>query len=563
MNEGFIKEEAEREIIIEAQKPLHLSMLRRMQRTLYKEHGNNACENKVPWLLTGNAYMAKAYAHVILGYLQDCELNAINPAQPIHIVELGAGSGRFSYLLLKKLQALRLQSPLPTPAFRYVMTDFTQENIDSWRGHPALQPFIEDGLLDFALFDAENDSRLLLQESGIVLAPETNHRSVIVLANAFFSTLIQHVFRVQTGNLEQGLVTLYVTEPAPPDPQMPLKLDQIKVRYDFKPVPHGYYQDPEFKTILQNTSDRSGDCAFSFPIGALRCMRSLLRISQNRLLLLSTDMGHTERQDQLAEMPPVPVTHDGCFALPVNYHAIAQYFQDNTNSRVWHMATRRENLCISGMVCGEAFQSFPATRFAFSEYIENFELSDIHNLFSVVHASRKKKPLLTLLSMIRLSEYDTKVFCKLSDAILDEVDAISYEHEIELLQVLERVWDNWYYEQSSLIDADQIASIYYTRHRYAKSLFVAASIMKYHGERAESLSTIGRCLYKMNMIHQALSFFNRALEIDKNHETIRLWRVRLEDQLELLGPYASKNTAEPAVLSTLTSMVQDGHPYPF
>jgi hypothetical protein len=43
---------------------------------------------------------------------------------------------------------------LPLPPFRYVMTDFTQHNIDFWLKHPPLVPLFEEGVLDCALFDA-------------------------------------------------------------------------------------------------------------------------------------------------------------------------------------------------------------------------------------------------------------------------------------------------------------------------------------------------------------------------------------------------------------------------
>lgn len=531
---------AESKTIIEEHKPLSRSMLWRIQRNFYEEEGKSAWNSKVPYFLTSNAPMARAYAHVILGYLYDCERNGIDRAQPIHIVELGAGSGRFSFLLIKKLQALKLLSPLPTPAFRYVMTDFTQKNIDCWRSHAALQPYIKDGLLDFALFDAENDSRLLLQESGIELAAETNHNPVIVLANYIFDTLIQDVFRVKTGKLEQGLVTLYTTETTLPDPSKPLKLDQIKVDYDFRPVPNGYYQEPEFNKILHDYRDRLSDSTVCFPIGALRCIDSLMNLSNNRLFLLSADKGAIWEHNLLGAAPPTPVQHQGCFSLSVNYNAIGRYFQNKKGTLCFHKRCWDGGLCISGFVSGEASQSYPApaTRFAFSEHIENFGPCETYDSYQAVYNNRQKTSLSTLLSIIRLNDYDTVIFRRLSDAILNSMSDISYELETELLQVLDRVWDNFYLMGNSLQDADQIAEVYYRRHRYIRCLIIYTSIVKYHGETIVALCNIGLCLYKMNMIHQALPFFKRALEIDENNNFARIWRSRLEDELKAMGQYA-------------------------
>ncbi len=469
--------------IIEDQKPLSQSMIWQMQRNFYAEHGKSAWEYKVPYFVTSNACIAKVYAHAILGYLQDCERHTIDRAQPIHIVELGTGSGRFSYLLIKKLQAIRLQLSLPKPVIRYVMTDFIQKNIDFWRGNPALQPFIKDGLLDFALFDAENDSRLLLQESGIVLAPETNHNPVIVLANYLFDSLTQDIFRVQTGKLKEGLVTLFTKESTLPGPQKPLKLDHIKVLYKFKQVPNGYYQDPEFNTILHNYRDRLSFSTFCFPIGALRCIRNLLHLSHNRLFLLSTDKGRCREQDLLGKISPLLITHDGCFSLPVNYHAIGRYFQNKKGNLCLHKKSRDGQLCISGFVSGEASQSYISTQLAWAEHIETFGPGEFFDLFKVVYEEREMTPLPILLSMIRLSDYDSKVFYWLSSAILIALDDNnSYEHDAELFQILDRVWDNWYPMQESWLDANQMRKIYRKRQYYDKCILINQSMKQFFDE---------------------------------------------------------------------------------
>jgi hypothetical protein len=541
-------EKAEQETIIEEQKPLSRSMLWRMQRDFYEEQGKDAWENKIPYFLTSNAFMAKAYAHVILGYLQDCGRDTRDPDQPIHIVELGAGSGRLSFLLIKKLQALRLQSPLPTAAFRYVMTDFTQKNIDFWRSHPALQPFINDGLLDFALFDAENDSRLLLQESGVALAPETNRNPVVAVANYLFDSLIQDVFRVRSGILEEGLATRYTNDPNLPDPQKTVKLEQIKVRYDFKPVPRGYYQDPEFDQILHGYRDRLCDSIVCFPIGALRCIRSLMHLSNNRLFLLSGDKGRCCEQDLITNEQPVLTNHEGCFSLLVNYHAIGQYFRNKNSGLCCYKKSRDGLLCIAGFVSGEASQSYPATQFAWDEHIDTFGPGEFFDLFSNVLKNREKMPLLSLLSMIRLSDYDSIVFCKLSDAISNALADISHEHETRLFKMLEHVWDTWYCMQESGTDANQIAKIYYHRHCYAKCISINKKIMEHYGENPSSLFNIGICLYKIGMVHHCLAFFDRALEIDNSHFHSRAWRIRVQDQLHTMGPYEMKIPAAPADL---------------
>jgi len=59
--------------------------------------------------------------------------------EPFYIIELGAGSGKFSYFMLKALQELKDISDFPVDKIIYVMTDFTENNFKFWRDHPSLK----------------------------------------------------------------------------------------------------------------------------------------------------------------------------------------------------------------------------------------------------------------------------------------------------------------------------------------------------------------------------------------------------------------------------------------
>ncbi|CAN0410465.1 unnamed protein product, partial [Phaeothamnion confervicola] len=141
----------------------------------------------VPHFITCNAFIGRSYANVLYGYLRDlaaaCEASALDPSEPFYIIELGAGSGKFSFFMLKALQEMRETCPFPAQNFVYVMTDFTEQNFKFWVDHPSLRPFLESGQLEMAIFDAVNDSTIKLSRSGIVLAPGTVKNPVCIVAN--------------------------------------------------------------------------------------------------------------------------------------------------------------------------------------------------------------------------------------------------------------------------------------------------------------------------------------------------------------------------------------------
>jgi hypothetical protein len=77
----------------------------------------------------------------------------------VYIIEVGAGHGRMSFLLVTAL--LRLAEFFPPTArpvpFVYVMTDFARGNVEHWKGVPALAALAARGVLEFAVYDAETD----------------------------------------------------------------------------------------------------------------------------------------------------------------------------------------------------------------------------------------------------------------------------------------------------------------------------------------------------------------------------------------------------------------------
>ncbi|WP_437574853.1 hypothetical protein [Sorangium sp. So ce887] len=122
----------------------------------------------VPHCVTNNPALAHAYAEVVLGSLRDGQAGspALDRREPVTIVELGAGNGRFAYLFLKAFTAMHRRSAVRDVRFRYVMTDVTETNVRYWRAHAKLRPFVEQGVLDSALLDVEEGRELRLLETA-------------------------------------------------------------------------------------------------------------------------------------------------------------------------------------------------------------------------------------------------------------------------------------------------------------------------------------------------------------------------------------------------------------
>lgn len=207
-----------RDIVLEHQVPLRSSLIWRLQRAFYDDRGLTAWSDAVvPNFVTSNSFIAGAYARVVLGMLQDVygAAGSRNPAtdyaQPVYIVELGAGHGKLGYLVVEALLRYRAFFPatdclLP---FKYVLTDVAATNVEAWLQHPHLVDFMEAGALDVAVFDAERDSELRLRKCGVTLKAGAVANPVVFLANYVFDSLATDAFRIENGTLQQACVSLH------------------------------------------------------------------------------------------------------------------------------------------------------------------------------------------------------------------------------------------------------------------------------------------------------------------------------------------------------------------
>src|SRR5712692_4831874 len=127
--------------VLEWAVPLARSMVWHLQRTFYADQGIAAWSHSgVPQSITTSPIIARAYARIVLGFLRDSR-SSLDPDQPVYVVELGAGSGRFAYRFLKAFTALREETPDIHQRITYVMTDASSSVVDYWRDNPRLQPF--------------------------------------------------------------------------------------------------------------------------------------------------------------------------------------------------------------------------------------------------------------------------------------------------------------------------------------------------------------------------------------------------------------------------------------
>lgn len=391
--------------------PLSKSRLWTLQRDYFIREGVDAWRhNVVPSYVTSNAFIAHAYAELVLAYLRD-----LPDGKPLRILELGAGSGRFAHSFLKHFFS-RHDGSRPVT---YVMTDVSPANIDFWKGHERLQPFVQRGALDFAAFDAGQDETPLFDPGPLV-----------VIANYVFDGIEQDLFEVKDGALYECRVCLSGEESA----------HDAALEYSLHACSDSYYQSPNWNAILAEHARALTDTAFLFPVGAFRCLESLLSVCDGRMMLLAGDKGQTTLEALRGRGKPDPARH-GSFSFGVNFHALSG-FARRMGGKVLQTPHAAASLNVLAYLFGG--NDHCATRDAFRRVVTDFGPDDFFLVKKGAEKGCEALSLPQIVALLRLSRWDQAVLDVFYDRLIEVLPEASRQEKQMFRTCVGRIWDGHY-----------------------------------------------------------------------------------------------------------------------
>ncbi len=425
--------------ILDEDVPLSQSRLWALQKGWYERAGLEGwASGVIPHFATCNAFIAEAYARVVFGWLRDVVAGGIDPSQPVYIVELGAGSGRFAFLFLQRLQALLARSPFPTLSFVYVMTDFSEPVMASWQVHPSLQGFIQAGILDFARFDLEKDQSLKLRVSGLELAHGGLKNPLAVVANYYLDSIPQDVFWVDQGQLYACLAT--VTLPEDGDSNDPSVLEHAELLYEDRLVEGDYYGDPELDQILASYRETMPKGSIRFPIAAIAVARLFDGLAAGRWMLLSADKGFV-RLDRMVGLPRPGLALHGSFSMTVNYHALGAFFEGR-GGELLQPEHPPQSLNVVCCVAGSGTRL--DVRAAYAAAIATFGPDDYFSLRKGVEP-REDLSLEQAMALARLGRGDATQLQRLTPMLRRHVPEADLEVREDLIALVDQAWAQYFH----------------------------------------------------------------------------------------------------------------------
>ena len=192
---------------------------------------------------------------------------------------------RFSFYFIKTLLELMEGLGIKDIKFCYIMSDFTKHNIKYWEEHPALKPYITQGLVDFALYDMEAERPIHLIRKNVQLSPELLVNPLTVFANYIFDTVSHDAFTVQDHKLYELLFSLH-TDETNMDHNRPVQMEKIGVDYNIHENQKRYYGDASLDAILVTLYIKElHSTSFLIPMGSIHAIKFLKNYAMTNYLL--------------------------------------------------------------------------------------------------------------------------------------------------------------------------------------------------------------------------------------------------------------------------------------
>jgi hypothetical protein len=525
--------------ILETDVPLSQSLIWRLQREFYAERGLKAwTEDLVPSYITNNPFIAEIYAQIVASFISDCmnllqkSSRPLSPDNPLRILELGAGTGKFSYLFLRKLTTLLQEKSVTMQAVRYSMADCSESLLAEWRANRHLAEFVKAGILEFQLHQAEEDNS---SRAGAGFSDSTGQATgpLVVIANYVFDSLPQDAYIVADGQISEALVTTRVRAAASAgasegDP----RLSDLQLSFKNAPVPSGRYPDKSWNEILEHYRSRLRAATVLFPSAALGILQQLSQSSDGRMLVLAADKGFV-REDDLALLqgPPHLEFHasSNCFSQTVNFDAITRYFYGLGGD--WLLPQKHfSSLNICAFIARRPGDEFPDTRKSYERALAGFGPDDLFALMSWLNAHLEEVSVVQALALLRLTCWDTTALLRLFPVIARQLRTVSGERH-DLRQAVLNTWANHYpVSPAENLLAFNCGVILLELRFFVEALPLFKVSQQVLGRTATTSYNLGLCALGLGQSSDALAYMVEACDLDPSFELARSSRARLEKE---------------------------------
>ncbi len=515
------------------------------QRSYYEEQGIKAWQkDEVPQYISSNPIIAVAYAEMIFGFLQD-RARLGYTTETVTIVELGAGSGRLAFHVLMELCELKGIANIMLPPFRYIMTDLASDTITYWRQHRSLIPFVEQGVLDFAQFDAVTGKELKLVQSGDVIQPGDLQQPLLVVANYFFDSIPQELLYIEDRKIFECRVSLELPDAAV-EQSATDRMEKVALAYHYHRAAEYEHKSFPYHEVIELYKQKLDDSHILFPTVGIACLERLGQLSQQGFLLLTADKGDHRLENWEYAEPPKLIVHSS-FSLTANYHAILTFFELR-GAKSFFTKHSHDNLNIGCVLMLEEPLSYTHTRLAYRRNIERFGPDDFFSMKQWFDGQLEQMGIRQILAIWRLGGHDVEWIRQSGKRIAALISTCNEEELADIRSGILSMWRTYYSMGEKTNIARDCGLLLYQMEYYQDAFdFLERSLSQGDREgevKAEVVGKVGKvegntevdvhyfmaiCCYEISQDDAALEFTRRTLAMEPEHEGALALRALLEE----------------------------------
>mgnify|MGYP001827097309 CR=1 FL=1 len=509
------------------------SILWQLQREYFSNFGIKAWVRGVPFFVTSNTYIANAYAQFIINFIQDY-LAKNADAKEFYILELGAGSGQLSFYCLKKILELKEILKLSVK-IKYIISDFAEKNVNFWQKQEVFQQFIADDILDFALYDIEEDKTVKLIRANKELHTDT---PLIVIANYVIDSVKNDAFATKNSKLCESLLTCKSPYFNIVDSKVK-DLNKVTTYFNDKEITDlkNYYSCDIYNKILQEYQGLANG-NFLFPVGIFYCLETLKKISNNKLVLLTTDKGYKNKEDIIDRAKTNLIFH-GSFSLTVNFHAVASYFKQHEKSITLCQDTTPE-ISSNVFMMGVDADILKNSKIAFQNFFNTIGPGDYFRLHRFLREQKQQIDSSRLITQLRLNDFDPYVISIHLKTLLAYIQQNKKQTYLKKsLQIgLKKAAKNIYSLPSMTNHYYSIAILYYAMENYESAINMLKKAVAWQTQDDKYSDTIYDCYYTLGLCHKYLKELDKAknyLQLATQMPQDLIHQDRAGKQLKLLN----------------------------
>ncbi|HTD23817.1 MAG TPA: SAM-dependent methyltransferase [Terriglobales bacterium] len=508
---------------LERDVPLSQSLIWRLQRQFYVQRGLKVwTEDMVPQYITNNPFITEIYARIVFNFLRDC--GQLSSQNPLRILELGAGPGKFSYLFLRQLTALLRAANIGLDTVRYCMTDCSESLIEPWRTNSYLAEFVACGILEFELFQVGEETKSQYVSGK---ASKTGKGPLVLIANYVFDSLPQDAFVIKEGQISEALIT--TTAPSGGDGTVEA-LSRLQLAYKNVSLSPNRYPEQSWNDILEHYRSHLPAATVLFPSATLKTLQQLGNITDGRMLVLAADKGYPHEDELLfSQGAPVLEFHAAanCFSQMVNFHAIGKYFQ-TIGGEAFTPDKHSASLCICAFLQHRSGDHFPATKAAYQEAQAVLGPDDVFTLLAWLNPHMEEMSVPQILSTLRLTRWDPVALLRLFPVLARQLRSVSADRN-DLRNAVMRTWANHYpVNPSENVLAFNCGVILLELQFFAEALSMFKTSEQIFAPSAATSYNLGLCSLGLGRSSEALAFMVEACNLDPTFEPAKLSRRKLE-----------------------------------